>query len=199
MTPHLQAELVGPDGVLRMSVADALRDGGWTVAAERSPGARLDLGVFIPGDVPPNPLGKTPASDWWSSVDERLSSAFRCAKELTPRLSESSGALVFVSSLLGEIGSPGRTACSAASAGIIGLVKALTHDVPSVRFSAVTPVWPLPEEPWLGADVDWATSSPPRDGSTIGRAIAAAIVFLANDREGHLRGQIIRIPSGFTT
>lgn len=198
MTPDLRAEVVGPDDVLRTCVADALRDGGWTTA-ERSPVARLDLGVFIPDDVPPNPLGSTSPSEWWSSVDERLTSAFRCAKELTPRLSRSSGALVFVSSLFGEIGAPGRTACSAASAGIVGLVKALTLEVPSARFSAVAPAWPLPEGPWLGADVDWGTSSPPRDGSTIGRAVAAAIVFLANDWEGHLRGQVIRIPSGVTT
>ena len=86
-----------------------------------------------------------------------------------------------------------------ARAGIIGLVKALTPDVPSVRFSVVAQAWPLPEEPWLGADVDWETSSPPRDGLSIGRAIASAVLFLANDKEGHPRGQVIRIPSGVTT
>jgi NAD(P)-dependent dehydrogenase (short-subunit alcohol dehydrogenase family) len=198
MTPDLRAEVVGPDGVVRTSVTDALRDGGWTIQPGASPGAPLDLGVFVPGDAPPNPLGSTPASEWWSLVDELLTSAFRCARELTPRLSQTSGALIFVSSLFGEIGAPERTACSAAFAGILGMVKALTLEVPSVRFSAVAPPWPPSIEPWLGADVDQGTS-PPSDVSTIGRAVAAAIDFLANDREGHLRGQIIRIPSGITT
>ena len=47
--------------------------------------------------------------------------------------------------------------------------------------------------------VYWETPSPPRDGLSIGRAIASAVVFLANDKEDHLRGQVIRIPSGVTT
>lgn len=197
--PPRRAELVGPGGILRDCVADALRGDGWNIAVEHSQDEPLDLGVFVPGELPPTPLASTPVSEWWSSVHDGLTSAFRCAQELTPHLSASAGALIFVSSLLGEIGSPDRSALSASAAGIIGLAKALTLDVPSVRFSVVAPAWPPPEESWLGADVDWRRSSSPREDVTIGRATAAAVVFLANDKEGHLRGQVIRIPSGVTT
>jgi hypothetical protein len=41
-----------------------------------------------------------------------------------------------------------------------------------------------------------ATTS--RGASFIARA-TAAVVFFANDKEGQLRGQVIRIPSGITT
>jgi hypothetical protein len=106
---------------------------------------------------------------------------------------------VFVTSLLGEIGARHETATSAAAAGIIGMVKALTLDVSTVRFSIVATTWPSPGEHWQAADVDsWASSSP-WDHAAVGRAAASAAMFLANDEEGHLRGQDIRIPSDVTT
>lgn len=199
MNPLARAELVGPEGHLRHCVADALLGAGWDVASTGATRQPLDLGVFIPTEVPSAPLATTSASDWWSYVGENLTSAFHCAGDLIPRLSASAGALVFVSSLLGEIGAPNQTAFSAAAAGIIGLVKALTLDVPIVRFSAVAPAWPVPEVRWYGADVDWRTASPSLEATSTARATADAVVFLANDKEGHLRGQVIRIPSGITT
>jgi NAD(P)-dependent dehydrogenase (short-subunit alcohol dehydrogenase family) len=198
MNAPLRAELVGPASVLRDRVTDALRQAGWQVAGARSPEDTLDLGVFVPRVVPSASLSTISPYDWWSRVHESLTAAFRCAKELTPRLSASAGALVFVSSLLGEIGAPGQTALSAAAAGMIGLVKALTLDVPSVRFGAVAPAWPLPEKPWHAADVDWRAMDVPRTATDVASATANAVVFLANDKEGHLRGQVIRIPSGVT-
>lgn len=199
MTPTPTVELVGPAGRLRDRVADALAGAGWDVVSASPTRGSLDLGVFIPTEGPSGPLATTLPFDWWSSVEENLSSAFRCAKDLTPRLSPAAGALVFVSSLLGEVGAPHQTAFSAAAAGIIGLVKALTLDVPTVRFYAVAPAWPMPEEPWHSADVDWRTASPSSEALGTARATADAVVFLANDKEGHLRGQVIRIPSGITT
>lgn len=199
MTPSMRAELVGPQGELRHRVADALLGAGWDVPSTDAAHGPLDLGVFIPAEVPAAPLATTSASEWWSYAGGDLTSAFRCAKALTPRLSASGGALVFVSSLLGDIGAPNQTAFSAAAAGIIGLVKALTLDVPTVRFSAVAPAWPVPAERWYSADVDWRTASPSREASGTVRATADAVLFLANDKEGHLRGQVIRIPSGITT
>lgn len=197
MTPLRTARLVGPDGPIRARIAGTLREGGWDVAA-RMP-ERLDLGVFIPTTGRSGPLSGMSPADWWSCVDQILTPAFRCAKELIPRLARSTGALVFVSSLLGEIGAPNQTAFSAAAAGIIGFVKALTFDVPTVRFSAVAPAFPIPQELWSGADVDWRAISASLDQRSVARATADAILFLANDREGHHRGQVIRIPSGITT
>lgn len=199
MNPSGTAYLVGPDGHLRARIVDALLEAGWEVATNATMRERLDLGVFIPTNGISAPLSAMSSVDWWSCVGENLTSAFHCAKELIPRLSWSSGALVFVSSLLGEIGAPYQTAFSAAAAGIIGLVKALTVDVPTVRFSAVAPAFPIPEELWSSADVDWHAASASLDARSIARATADAVLFLANDREGHHRGQVIRIPSGITT
>ena len=193
------AHLIGPDGHLRARIVDALLEAGWEVATTATMRERLDLGVFIPTNGTSAPLSTMSPADWWCCVSENLTSAFHCAKELIPRLSRSSGALVFVSSLLGEIGAPYQTAFSAAAAGIIGLVKALTVDVTTVRFSAVAPAFPIPEELWSSADVDWHANSASLNERSIARATADAVLFLANDREGHHRGQVIRIPSGITT
>lgn len=199
MNPSGTAHLVGPDGHLRARVVDTLLEASWDVASTATIGQRLDLGVFIPTTGTAAPLSAVSPAEWWSCVDQNLTSAFHCAKRLIPRLSRSSGALVFVSSLLGEIGAPNQTAFSAAAAGIVGLVKALTLDVPNVRFSAVAPAFPIPEELWSSADVDWHAASASLDARSIARATADAVLFLANDREGHHRGQVIRIPSGITT
>lgn len=199
MTPLRTARLGGPDGPIRARIANTLRESGWDVAATARLPERLDLGVFIPTTGRSGPLSAMSPADWSSCVDQILTPAFRCAKELIPRLARSTGALVFVSSLLGEIGAPNQTAFSAAAAGIIGFVKALTVDVPTVRFSAVAPAFPIPDELWSGADVDWHANSASLDERSIARATADAVLFLANDREGHHRGQVIRIPSGITT
>lgn len=199
MTPSRTARLVGPAGLLRARVDSALAEAGWDVDATATTRDRLDLGVFVPSNGTPGSLSIVSPADWWSSVQDELTPAFRCAKELVPRLAGSAGALVFVTSLLGEIGAPDRTSFSAAAAGIVGLVKALTLEVPSVRFSAVAPALPIPQEPWSGADVDWHAGSAHLDEASIARATADAVLFLADDREGHHRGQVIRIPSGITT
>jgi hypothetical protein len=111
-------------------------------------------------------------------------------------ISDPSSAGSMVTSCLEEFGS---VDILVNNAGIVGLVKALTVDVPAVRFSAVTPAWPVPEEPWYSADVDWRVASSASDTSGILRAVADTVVFLANDKEGYLRGQVIRIPSDITT
>lgn len=194
------AELLGPESTLRQRLAERLEAAGWsatvasTFEASASDGP-LDLGVLIPVPIPSVPL-TTPSSVWWASVTDNLTPAFRCAKRLVPRLSRSSGAFVFVSSIYGEIGGPSQTAWSATSAGLIGLAKALTVDLPEVRFSAVAAAWPAPEERWRSADVDWRAALDPTD---VDEAIADAVLFLADDTYGHHRGQVIRIPSGITT
>lgn len=199
MMPPRTARLLGPDGPLHSHVAAALREAGWEIGRSQGTPDRLDLGVSIPTAVPAAPLLTTSSSAWWRNVGENLDAAFYRAKDLIPPLVASGGALVFVTSLLGEIGAPYQTAFSASAAGIVGMVKALTIDVPAVRFSAVTPAWPVPEEPWYGADVDWRVASRSSYEGGIFRAVADAVLFLANDKEGHLRGQVIRIPSGITT
>jgi hypothetical protein len=192
------AELIGPDTSLRDRVAEALTATGWDVSTGRTRRTSIGLGVFIPTEVPPAPLEATSAAEWWSLVHRNLTPAFLFASELIPRLSTDGAAMVFVSSLLGEIGAPEQTAWSAAAAGIIGSVKALTLDVPGVRFSAVAPAWPPPQHGWHAADVEWPapTTSWAID---LERATAEVVAFLANDRAGHHRGQVIRIPSGVTT
>jgi 3-oxoacyl-[acyl-carrier protein] reductase len=199
VNPSGTAQLVGPDGLLHAGIVHALLAAGWEIATAPPMRARLDLGVFIPTNGTAAPLLAMSPARWWSCVGEDLTSAFHCAKELIPRLSRSGGALVFVSSLLGEIGAPDQTAFCAGAAGIIGLVKGLTVDVPAVRFSAVAPALPIPDEPWSSADVDWHAISASLDATSTARATANAVLFLANDKEGHHRGQVIRIPSGITT
>ena len=195
MSARPAAELIGPEAGLRHRIAERLTQASWSVAEPGTSDGVLDLGVVIPSSIPPTPLETTAPSTWWSSVTGNLTPAFRSTKRLIPRLS-GSGALVFVASILGEIGGPNQSAFSATSAGIVGFVKALTLDVPDVRFAVVAAAWPAPDERWSAADVDWG----PDVGTTeVESAIADAVLFLANDRDGHHRGQVIRIPSGITT
>ncbi len=180
MNPSGTACLVGPDGHLRARIVDALLEAGWKVATNATMRERLDLGVFIPTNGISAPLSAMSSVDWWSCVGENLTSAFHCAKELIPRC-RGPAARLCSASLLGEIGAPNQTAFSAAAAGIIGLVKALTVDVPTVRFSAVAPAFPVPEKLWSSADVDWHATSASLDATSIACATADAVLFLAND------------------
>ncbi len=199
MTIRRTAQVFDQHGKLRPRIVEFVRQAGWRVAPTSAMPERLDLCVFVPEFGPPGLLMEASAEAWWACIDSSLTSAYSCALEAVPRLSPSGGGLVFVSSILGEIGAPGRTATCAAAAGIIGLAKALTVEIPSVRFSVVAPLIPLPEGPWASADVSFDPASSRGDEAAIVRATAEAVVFLAKDREGHHRGQVIRIPSGITT
>lgn len=195
---------------LRRAVDDVERDVG-----------PVGLAVAAAGVLEEQPFDAIDEALWNRTLEVHLRGVYNLTVSVRPPMAvRGDGSIVTISSELAFLGAERHVHYVAAKAAVVGFTRAaareLGHD--GIRVNCVAPGptdtpllgWTSPRSgsrpsPRRGLcrrspgwDVDVRTSSPPRDVMTIGRA-TAAVVFLANDKEGHLRGQVIRIPSGITT
>jgi NAD(P)-dependent dehydrogenase (short-subunit alcohol dehydrogenase family) len=120
---------------------DELRD---VVAAAATEFGRLDAVIAAQGASAPGPANAKGDRAWAAALEINLNGAFYLATEAMPRLMESRGNIVMISSVAGVIaGPPGSVGYTAAKAGLIGLVRWLARDFgpKGVRVNAVAPGW----------------------------------------------------------
>jgi 3-oxoacyl-[acyl-carrier protein] reductase len=110
------------------------------------------------------------------------------------------GRIIFVSSVVGEMGNAGQAAYSASKAALIGLTKTIAREYASrnITVNAVAPGY-------VDTDMTQAMSEEAREAVQkvipLGRTataheIAAGIVYLASDEAGYVTGQVLRINGG---
>ena len=111
-----------------------------------------------------------------------------------------SGRIIFVSSVVGEMGNAGQTAYAASKAALLGAAKSIAREYASraITVNAVTPGF-------IDTDMTRALSPEQRTQiaaqiplGRIGSAeeIAAAGVFLASDEASYITGQALRVNGG---
>ena len=135
------------------------------------------------------------------TLDVDLASAFHLSKAaLRPMMKQRWGAIVNLTSVVGEQGNAGQTAYSMAKAGLIGLTKSLAREVGSrnIRVNAVSPGW---IETDMTKDLPEAAKKAMKEGAPLGRAgtvqdIAEAVAFLASDRAAFITGEVLRVNGG---
>ena len=82
--------------------------------------------VLNAGITKDNLFPNIPVEDWYAVIDTNLNGVYNTLHPLIPKLYErGSGALVFISSVVGEQGNIGQANYAAAKAGVIGLAKTL--------------------------------------------------------------------------
>ncbi len=127
--------------------------------------------------------------------------AIACARgALKTMMRARAGRIVFLSSIVGEMGNGGQAVYSASKAALIGLTKTLAREYASrnVTVNVVTPGF-------IDTDMTSAMTEEARKGmlSTIplGRTgkpedIASAIVFLCSDEAAYITGETLRVNGG---
>jgi 2-hydroxycyclohexanecarboxyl-CoA dehydrogenase len=157
-------------------------------------------------------------ADWPRVLQVNVMGMVQVADALAPRMTErTTGTMVFVASVAGQIGSQTDPPYSASKAANINFAQCLAKDLAphGVRVNTVCPGMvqtPLNRSVWQA----WHDQAPPSERLTyeewsdrkirtvvpLGRwqtpeSIADMIVFLSSDRAAHVTGQTINVDGGF--
>jgi 3-oxoacyl-[acyl-carrier protein] reductase len=139
--------------------------------------------------------------DWKRQLDVNLTGAFNLTRAVArPMMKARGGAIVNLSSVVGEMGNAGQVAYAATKAGLIGLTKSVARELASrnIRCNAVTPGFidtdmtsALPE----AARARMLESIPlARLGSA--QDVADAACFLASEQAAYVTGEVLKVNGG---
>jgi 3-oxoacyl-[acyl-carrier protein] reductase len=127
--------------------------------------------------------------------------ALACSRAATRSMMRAkTGRIIFMSSVVGEMGNVGQTAYAASKAALIGAAKSIAREYASrnITVNAITPGF---------IDTDMTSSMDdkmkehlnkiiPLARTGTAREVAAACVFLASDEAAYVTGQVLRVNGG---
>jgi 3-oxoacyl-[acyl-carrier protein] reductase len=150
-------------------------------------------------------LGEQPAQEFLDVIATNLTGAYLCAAQAVPRM-RAGGSVISISSTVGpHVGLPGRSAYSAAKAGLTGLTRAWSVELAPrrIRANAICPGWT--RSALLQQAIDNGTA--PLDAmlrripaGRLGEVtdVAAVACFLAGDGAAYITGQEIVVDGGWS-
>lgn len=162
---------------------------------------RLDILVANAGISIDALLLRLKDEDLTKTLTVNVSGAVACARAAIKTMMRArSGRIVFMSSVVGEMGNAGQTAYAASKAALLGVAKSIAREYASrgITVNAVTPGY-------IETDMTGALTEEQKQamlaGVPLGRAgspadVAAAVVFLASDEASYITGQVIRVNGG---
>jgi 3-oxoacyl-[acyl-carrier protein] reductase len=119
---------------------------------------------------------------------------------IAPMMRARWGRLIFVSSVVGEMGNAGQTAYSATKAALLGITKTIAKEYASrnVTVNAITPGF---IETDMTAGLPDAAKELMIKATPLGRIgkpedIGAAALYLASEEAGYVTGQVLRVNGG---
>jgi 3-oxoacyl-[acyl-carrier protein] reductase len=127
--------------------------------------------------------------------------ALACARaSIRPMMRAKTGRLIFMSSVVGEMGNIGQTAYAASKAALIGAAKSIGREYAS-RNITVNVVAPGFIDTDMTSNMTDAMKEQlvkivPLGRTGTAREVAAACVYLASDEAAYLTGQVLRVNGG---
>jgi 3-oxoacyl-[acyl-carrier protein] reductase len=162
---------------------------------------RLDVLVNNAGVAIDGLIMRFKDEDWDKTLDTNLKGAFALMRAVSrPMMKQRGGAIVNLSSVVGEMGNAGQAAYAASKAGLIGLTKSIARELASrsIRVNCVTPGF-ITTDMTAGLNAElkekMAAAIPL---SRIGNAeeVAAAVAFLASDAASYITGEVLKVNGG---
>lgn len=189
-----KAEALGFDVANMTATEDAI-----TALAKRL--GRLDIVVANAGIAIDGLVVRVKEEEIDRTLAVNVKGAIGCAKgALKTMMRARTGRIVFLSSIVGEMGNGGQAVYSASKAALIGLTKTLAREYASrnITVNVVTPGF-------IETDMTSTMTEDARKGMLsaipLGRTgkpedIAAAIVFLCSDEASYITGETLRVNGG---
>lgn len=139
--------------------------------------------------------------DWSEVIDTNLTGSFRVAKRAAKgMLRLRRGRIIFISSVVGLLGSPGQVNYAASKAGLVGMARSLARELGSRSITANV-VAPGFIETDMTAILPEAQQAAYKEQIPLGRLgstddIASAVTWLAADNSGYVTGAVIPVDGG---
>ncbi|EFD93515.1 3-oxoacyl-[acyl-carrier-protein] reductase [Megasphaera lornae] len=146
-------------------------------------------------------LMRMKTEDWQAVLDTNLTGAFYCTRNAVKwMMKQRSGAIVNITSIVGQIGNAGQANYAAAKAGMIGFTKAVAKEFAArrIRVNAVAPGF-------IETDMTAVLSEDAKKGILASiplgymarpEEVAKAVVFLASDEVQYITGQVLNVDGG---
>lgn len=171
------------------------------VKAVKTQFGSVDILVNNAGITRDGLLMRMKEADWQAVLDTNLTGVYHCTKAVSKlMMKQRHGAVINLSSVVGETGNAGQANYAAAKAGIIGFTKAVAKELASrnIRVNAVAPGYVetdmtagLPDS----AKEDMLRSIPLGRPATADD-VAQAVLFLASDQACYITGQVLNVDGG---
>jgi 3-oxoacyl-[acyl-carrier protein] reductase len=139
--------------------------------------------------------------DWDAVLATNLTGSFRVAKRAAKgMLRQRKGRIVFISSVVGLLGSPGQVNYAASKSGLIGMARSLARELGSRGITANV-VAPGFIETDMTAALPEATQQDYKSRIPLGRfgdtaEIAAAVRWISSDEAAYITGAVIPVDGG---
>jgi 3-oxoacyl-[acyl-carrier protein] reductase len=162
---------------------------------------RLDVLVNNAGVAVDGLVMRFKDEDWDRTLDTNLRGPFALIRAASrPMMKQRGGAIVNVSSIVGEMGNAGQAAYAASKAGLIGLTKSLARELASrsIRVNCVTPGF-ITTDMTQGLNEELkAKMAEAIPLARIGNPeeVAAAVAFLASDAASYITGEVLKVNGG---
>ena len=162
---------------------------------------RLDVLVNNAGVAVDGLVMRVKDEDWDKQLDTNLKGPFALIRAASrPMMKQRGGAIINLTSVVGEMGNGGQAAYSASKAGIIGLTKAVARELASrnIRVNAVSPGF-------IGTDMTSHLNDETRQKmlgaiplARLGNPeeVASAVLFLASDAATYITGEVLKVNGG---
>jgi 3-oxoacyl-[acyl-carrier protein] reductase len=198
------ADEIGP-AATRVLPANLGEPGGPEALAEKATAelGGIDILVNNAGITRDQLVLRMSDDDWDTVLAVDLSAPFRLTRALLRgMLKQRWGRIVGITSVVAATGSPGQTNYAAAKAGMIGMTKALAHEVasrgitancvaPGFIESAMTEGLPESRKQTILGSVPLGRLGKPEE-------IAGCIIFLVSDEGSYVTGQTLHVNGGMT-